>query len=148
MTEPVPATPKRAERPLSPHLFAQGKLHYRPQISWVMSILHRMTGIGLTLLLLVLVGGLTSLASGEAAYQNFLHFMQQPLMLVVLFGLTFAFFYHLCAGIRHLLWDAGYFLSNEGVNSTGKVAIGVSVLTTLGLWVKLIAYGGYCPWMM
>jgi succinate dehydrogenase / fumarate reductase cytochrome b subunit len=132
-----------AERPLSPHLQV-----YRPQISSVMSILHRITGVGLILGMVLVSCWLVCLAMGEEQYQLFLTVMQHPVAQLVLFGLTFAFFYHLCAGIRHLLWDAGYCVSNEGVNSTGKIVIGVSVLTTAGIWAKLIIFGGACPWLM
>ena len=135
--------PKPAERPLSPHLQI-----YRPQISSVMSILHRITGVGLIVGMVLLTCWLVCLALGEETYATFLTVMQHPATQLVLFGLTFAFFYHLCAGVRHLLWDAGYFITNEGVDSTGKIAIGVSVLTTIGLWAKLVIFGGVCPWLM
>lgn len=142
-TSDTAQAPKPVERPLSPHLQI-----YRPQISSVMSILHRITGVGLIVGMVLVTCWLVCLAMGEATYATFQTVMQHPAAQLVLFGLTFAFFYHLCAGVRHLLWDAGYFLSNEGVNSTGKIAIGVSVLTTIGLWVKLVIFGGVCPWLM
>lgn len=144
MTSPADQSVKRpVERPLSPHLQI-----YRPQITSVLSILHRMTGVGLTLLMMLIVAWVVSLAMGEAAYGEFISLMQHPVAQVMLFGLTFAFFYHLCAGIRHLLWDAGYFLSIESVKSTGNIVVGVSVLTTLGIWTKLVVYEGICPWLM
>lgn len=144
MTSPADQSVKRpVERPLSPHLQI-----YRPQITSVLSILHRMTGVGLTLLMMLIVAWVVSLAMGEVVYGEFISLMQHPVAQVMLFGLTFAFFYHLCAGIRHLLWDAGYFLSIESVKSTGNIVVGVSVLTTLGIWTKLVVYEGICPWLM
>src|SRR5438552_3121707 len=90
------------KRPLSPHLQI-----YKIQITSLLSILHRGTG-------LVLYGGaffcawwFLALAQGPHAYEHMQHYLFHPLGLLMLLGVSFSFFYHLCNGIRHLLWDAG-----------------------------------------
>jgi succinate dehydrogenase / fumarate reductase cytochrome b subunit len=125
--------PQLAERPLSPHLQI-----YKPQLTTGMSIMHRMTGIGLTLGLLILVAWLVGLATGPDNYAACMSVIKCPLCQIVLFGLTWAFFYHFCCGVRHLLWDAGFFLNIDGVYSTGRIALGVSTLLTVILWLKIL----------
>ena len=124
-------------RPLSPHLQV-----YRPQISSVMSILHRITGIGLTIGLPILVLWLVCLAGGPDSYTKFLELSHTYVGQVLMFGWTWAFFYHFCCGIRHLFWDAGFFIKIKGLYLTGWLALGVSTLLTAALWLK--AYG-YLP---
>lgn len=143
MSTPTPASPKPtgAERPLSPHLQV-----YKPQITTIMSILHRATGIGLTAGIVVFVGWLVALASGPECYNAFIKGITSPIGQIFLFGWTWAFFYHLCCGIRHLLWDAGAFLTIEGVYSTGRIATAVSALLTILFWLKAYGYE-VCPWM-
>ena len=112
----------------------------------IMSILHRMSGIGLAAGLVVLVVWLVCLASGPTWYDAFIKYITSPIGQVFLFGWTWAFFYHLCCGIRHLLWDAGQFLTIAGVYSTGRIALGISSLLTILIWLKAYGYE-VCPWM-
>ncbi|MFY9288472.1 MAG: succinate dehydrogenase, cytochrome b556 subunit [Alphaproteobacteria bacterium] len=121
----------KTSRPLSPHLQI-----YKPQLTSGMSIFHRMTGVALALGLPVFVLWLLAVAGGPATYTEFTTCFQSVFGQLLLFGWTFSFFYHFCCGIRHLLWDAGYFLSIKGVYSTGRVAFGVSILLTIGIWYK------------
>ena len=123
------------QRPLSPHLQI-----YRPQISSGMSIFHRITGIGLTLGLPVLVFLLFVLAAGQDMYEHFIQFCHNPIVQVLLFGWTWAFFYHFCCGIRHLIWDAGYFISKTGLNIGGLIALAVSTVLTIGTWLHVYGY--------
>ncbi len=121
------------ERPISPHLQI-----YRPQISSVLSILHRITGIALTVGTVVLVWWLLAAAAGPDAYATAQRFIGSFIGQILMFGWTFAFFYHLCNGIRHLFWDAGYGFDLSVMAMTGKIAVGVSAGLTLLSWI--IAY--------
>ncbi len=91
-----------ANRPLSPHLGV-----YRWQVTNTLSILHRLTGVMLAIGALALTLWLVSLAAGPDAYLGFIGLAGSPPGVLLLFGWTFCFFYHLCNGIRHLCWDAG-----------------------------------------
>lgn len=120
----------RGERPLSPHLQI-----YRPQLTSVLSILHRATGVVLTLGTLLLVWWLVAAASGPDAYAAVQWFLGSWLGYLFLFGWTAALFYHLCNGIRHLFWDAGYGFELESVYRSGwAVVIATGVLTVVA-WV-------------
>lgn len=111
-------------RPLSPHLEI-----YRWQIGNSLSILHRITGVGLALGLVALTYWLVSLASGEESYGMAMRLFANPVGWLFLFGWTFAFLYHLLNGVRHLLWDAGYGFERNQRHISGWVA----VLGALGL---------------
>jgi succinate dehydrogenase / fumarate reductase cytochrome b subunit len=117
---------------LSPHLQI-----YKPQITSVLSITHRLTGIVLSFGLIILVAWLTALASGPDAYGELLICAQSIIGQVILAGLTFAFFFHLCCGIRHLLWDAGYFLELKDVYKTGRIVIAATFVLTAIVWLKI-----------
>lgn len=120
-------------RPLSPHLQV-----YRPQLTSVLSIAHRGTGIFLTLGTLLLVYWLLSIASGPEAYANARAFFGSWFGQLVLFAWTFALFYHLCNGIRHLFWDIGFGFELPTVYASGKAVLIVSAVLTLLAW--LLAY--------
>jgi succinate dehydrogenase / fumarate reductase cytochrome b subunit len=89
-------------RPLSPHLQI-----YRWQLTSVMSILHRATGVALSFGALLLVYWFIAVAAGPDAFAAAQRFMGSIVGQALLFGWTVALFYHLCNGIRHLFWDAG-----------------------------------------
>ena len=89
-------------RPLSPHLQI-----YRPQITSVLSILHRITGVVLSAGIVVLVYWLAAAAGGSESYAFALTILGSVAGRVFLFGWTLAFFYHFLNGIRHLVWDTG-----------------------------------------
>lgn len=126
-------SPKTA-RPLSPHLQI-----YKPQLTSGMSIFHRITGVGLAFGLPIFAMWLLTVAGGAEYYKNLMTLFHTWVGQVLLFGWTFCFFYHFCCGIRHLLWDAGYLLGIKAVYSSGRIALGLSVLLTIGIWLK--AYG-------
>jgi succinate dehydrogenase / fumarate reductase cytochrome b subunit len=90
-------------RPLSPHLSV-----YRPMLTMMMSIAHRITGTGLYLGMLLLAWWLIAAASGANAYAKVQWFMGSLIGQLVLFGMTWALLHHLLGGIRHLIWDLGY----------------------------------------
>ena len=116
-------------RPLSPHLSV-----YRWPISMTLSILHRMTGVALTLGLLVFVAWLMAAADGRANYQQFSELAQSPLGRIALVSWSFAFFFHLCNGVRHLFWDAGRGFEIHQAKSSAWMAISASVAMTLLYW--------------
>ena len=116
-------------RPLSPHLQV-----YRWQLTMVLSIVHRATGVMLSAALIPFVGWLLAAAAGPEplAVANAL-FASIP-GLLLLAGITFSFFYHLCNGIRHLVWDAGYWLDMPGVYASGWSVVAASAVLTLLAW--------------
>lgn len=121
------------ERPLSPHLQI-----YKPQISSVLSILHRGTGIGLTLGLFVLALWLIAAAAGEDAYNTFRAAVGHPLGLIASVGLSWAAFYHFCTGIRHMIWDTGARLTIPDLYKTGYFAVSASVVLTALFWAAIL----------
>ena len=122
------------ERPLSPHLQV-----YRPQITTVLSILHRMTGVALAVGALVLAYWLTSAAYGPEAFARAQGLLGSWFGLLLLFGWTFCLFYHLCNGIRHLVWDAGIGLDLPTLRASGWAVVGASSVLTLVLWISAFA---------
>lgn len=126
-----------SQRPLSPHLGI-----YRWQVQMVTSILHRATGVALALGSLLLVGGLLSLASGEQAFEAYRGFLAQPLVKLLLVGWTWAFAYHLCNGVRHLLQDAGFGLAKRDFMRNSWMVISVSLLLTALVWAYVCTTGG------
>jgi succinate dehydrogenase / fumarate reductase cytochrome b subunit len=120
------------ERPLSPHLQV-----YRFAYTMALSILHRATGIALSAGLLLLAWWLVAAAAGEEAYARVASCLGSLPGRLVLLGASFAFFYHLCAGLRHLAWDLGYgFEKSTARRSGAAVVIGAVALTAL-LWALL-----------
>lgn len=120
-------------RPLSPHLQV-----YKPQLTSVMSILHRLTGIALAVGTLLLVYWLAAAAGGPESYAAAQAFIASPIGLILLFAWSLAFFYHLSNGIRHLFWDAGYGFELPTVYKSGwTVLIATAVLTLLSWAIGL-----------
>lgn len=101
-----------------------------------LSILHRMTGVALSLGFVVLVLWLFDAASGPDAYRTFMSVMDSVIGRLLLIGWSFAFFYHLANGARHLLWDAGRGLEKSQANlSSWLVLTGAVALTAVFWWV-------------
>src|SRR5215469_16489251 len=121
-------------RPVSPHLGV-----YRWQITMTMSILHRATGVALAVGSLALVYWLAAAGMGPDAYADAQWFFSTWFGQFLLWGWTFSFFYHLCIGIRHLAWDAGWGFEIKTAYITGyTVWITAALLTAAALWM---AYG-------
>lgn len=118
------------ERPLSPHLSI-----YRWPITMTLSILHRATGVAMSVGLLVLAGWLLGAAQGQAEYDRFTAFMATPVGRLLLVGWSFAFFYHLANGVRHLFWDAGRGFEKHQANASAWFVIAFSVVATALFWV-------------
>ena len=131
-------TGARRARPLSPHLQI-----YKPMLTMMMSIVHRITGAALYFGMLLLAWWLIAAATGPNAYANVEWFMGSLIGQIVLFGYTWALLHHMLGGIRHLIWDTGRgFGPNErewlaAANLIGSIAI------TVILWIiGLLALGG------
>jgi len=118
-------------RPLSPHISI-----YRWPITMVLSILHRATGVALSVGFIVLVAWLFDAASGPEAYAVFQSLMGSLIGKLFLIGWSFAFFFHLCNGARHLLWDTGRGMEMSQANlSSWLILIGAVALTAVFWWV-------------
>ena len=116
-------------RPLSPHLQV-----YRPQMTSVMSILHRAAGVVLTTGTLIMAAWLVSLALGKEAYDVVVMVIGHPLGQFVLFGYSVALIYHALNGVRHLGWDLGFGLTIPQVYKNGQIVLFLTVVMTMGLW--------------
>ncbi|MBO21562.1 MAG: succinate dehydrogenase, cytochrome b556 subunit [Rhodospirillaceae bacterium] len=119
--------------PLSPHLQV-----YRPQLTSVLSILHRITGIALAVGTLVLVWWLIAAAAGPTAFDTVQSFIGSVIGRLLLLGWSFALFYHLCSGIRHLVWDTGRGFELSTAYASGWLVVVATVILTAISWV-----GGY-----
>jgi succinate dehydrogenase / fumarate reductase cytochrome b subunit len=120
----------RRNRPLSPNIQI-----YRPQLTSVLSIANRMTGVALSLCAVVLVVWLVAAATGPTAYAIVQGVLASWIGQVVLFGCTFAFFLHFCGGIRHLVWDTGVGFALASIYASGWAVVGASVALTAAAWV-------------
>jgi succinate dehydrogenase / fumarate reductase cytochrome b subunit len=117
-------------RPLSPHISV-----YRWPITMTLSILHRATGIGMSLGLIFLSVWLMQTAAGPEQYQYFRAAMGSPLGRILLIGWTFAFFLHLGNGIRHFVWDTGRGFEKSQANASAWAALVLAIAFTTGFWV-------------
>jgi len=117
-------------RPLSPNVQI-----YRPQLTSVLSVLNRITGIVLSLGAVALVVWLLAAAAGPKAFSVVQGTIATWAGQIVLFGFTFAFFLHLCGGIRHLVWDTVHGFELRSIYISGWVVVIGSVVLTLAVWV-------------
>jgi succinate dehydrogenase / fumarate reductase, cytochrome b subunit len=117
-------------RPLSPHLQV-----YRWQITTILSILHRMTGIALGVGTLLLTWWLVAAATSAESFATVQGFIGSPIGLLLLFGWTYALFFHMCNGIRHLAWDLGLGFEKPEYHFTGWLAVGASTVLTVLVWI-------------
>ena len=119
------------QRPLSPFMFPTW---YRFQLTSALSILHRLTGIALAVGSILLSWWLVAVASGGELFEVTHAFIRAPVGVVLLLLWSAAFFYHLCNGIRHLAWDAGYGLELRSAYRGGYIVIAVASLLTVLTW--------------
>ena len=112
-------------RPLSPHLTV-----YKPQITSVLSIFHRITGAGLAVSTTLIVFWLASIAMGKSTFISFNNFLNNSVIIIVLVSSLWALWYHFCTGLRHLYWDMGYGYDLKSVAISGWVAVVCSFLLT------------------
>jgi succinate dehydrogenase / fumarate reductase cytochrome b subunit len=118
------------QRPISPHLSI-----YKPMLTMMMSILHRITGASLYLGTALLVWWLIAAASGPNAYAKVQWFMGSWLGLIILFGYTWALIHHMYGGIRHFIWDTGHGYGNTEREWLVRAGLAGSIATTIVLWV-------------
>ena len=118
------------ERPLSPHLQV-----YKIQYTSATSILHRLTGIVLGAGTLLLAAWLIAMSAGPAAFAAVQGFIGSLVGQVILFGFTVALYYHLCNGIRHLAWDAGYGFSLPASERSAYLVVAATIGLTALTWV-------------
>jgi len=128
---------EKSQRPLSPHLQI-----YRPQLTSVLSITHRATGIALVLGTLLLAYWLLAAASGAEAYLSAQQLLGSWPGRILLLGFSFSLFFHLCNGIRHLFWDVGLGFELKTAYASGKAVIAVSVAMTVLAWALAYAMRG------
>ena len=119
-------------RPLSPHLQV-----YRPQLTSVMSIMHRTSGVVLATGSLLVALWLVALAAGTTVFNPVADAIQHPLGQLVVFGYSLALVYHGLNGIRHLMWDLRVGLEIKQVYQSGYLVLGLTVLVTAALWLAV-----------
>jgi succinate dehydrogenase / fumarate reductase cytochrome b subunit len=124
-------------RPLSPHLQV-----YRPQLTSVLSILNRASGVATAVGTLLMVWWLVASAGSAKGYAAMQDFIGSWFGLLLLFGWTVALLYHLAGGLRHLAWDAGYGWDLKQVYSSGYAAVAAALIGTIVIWaIGLTVWG-------
>lgn len=134
---PMATAKQHRERPLSPHLQV-----YRPQITSVLSITHRLTGIGLAVGALFLTYWLSSAGYGPETFERAQAVMGSWFGRLVLFGFTFSLYFHLANGIRHLAWDAGWGFELPTLRLSGWLVVVFSAAATVATFVVGYAMRG------
>ena len=133
MSSPTTTRP----RPLSPNIQI-----YRPQLTSVLSILNRITGVFLSACAVVLVVWLVAAAAGPQAYAALQGAIGSWIGRIALLGATFAFFLHLCGGIRHLVWDTVHGFELRSIYISGWAVVVASAVLTVAAWVAGASMGG------
>src|SRR5882672_8075981 len=123
------------ERPLSPFMFPTW---YRFQITSVLSILHRLTGIALSVGSILLAWWLIAVAAGGQVFAATHAFLGSPIGVLLLFLWSVAFFYHLCNGVRHLVWDSGYGFELRQAHRSGYAVLAATALLTALTWLYVL----------
>lgn len=122
-----------SNRPLSPFMIGP---YYRPQLTSILSITHRMTGVFLCLGVLTLVWACIALASGATAWTQFSECLASPLGLLLVIGSVLSLWFHFFNGIRHLFWDVGSGLGLEASYRSGYlVLLGALIAGAVNLWL-------------
>lgn len=119
----------QVKRPLSPHLTI-----YKPQLTSVMSITHRITGLALVAGSILLVAWLWAAAYSPSVYGQIQAIFASPVGALLLMGWTVAFYYHLCNGIRHLFWDMGKGFDLPNVYRSGVAVIIFALILSAFTW--------------
>jgi succinate dehydrogenase / fumarate reductase cytochrome b subunit len=113
-------------RPLSPHLQV-----YRPMYTMVLSISHRISGVFQSVGMLLLAYWLVAAASGAGAYATAARLFGSPLVKLAIVGWIVAFWFHLFAGLRHLVWDAGYGFEKRTARRSARLVVVLASLASL-----------------
>ncbi|MDB2543697.1 succinate dehydrogenase, cytochrome b556 subunit [Woeseiaceae bacterium] len=117
-------------RPLSPHLTI-----YRWPITMILSIMHRATGVALSIGMLVFIAWIATVAFNESGYNFLLTILKSWLGQLVLFLWSFAFFLHFCNGIRHLYWDTGRGFNKDKVEFSARLVLLSTIFLTSFFWL-------------
>jgi len=118
--------------PLSPHLSI-----YRWPITMTLSILHRVTGVAMSVGLIILCAWLISAAAGAADYERVVSLLSTMIGKLMLIGFSFAFFFHLANGVRHLVWDLGYGFEIHQANASAWFVLLLAGGMTAAYWILL-----------
>ena len=124
------------DRPLSPHLQV-----WRFHITMFVSIMHRVTGVGLYLGALIAAGWALALAGGPVAYDNYMTLLGSPIGKFVLFGMTLSMFFHMGNGIRHIFFDFGEGFQIKTADFSSWLVIGFSIAATVFTWALAFLTG-------
>ena len=122
---------KNNNRPISPHLSI-----YKPQITSILSISHRMSGVFQSLGLLIIVLLLFSLFLGKNSHEFFMLFINSLIGKAFLFFYVLSLCYHLFNGIRHIIWDLGYGFDIKSVNYSGYAVIFLTIILFVFLFLR------------
>ena len=114
------------QRPLSPHLQI-----YSPQLTSVLSILHRLTGLGVTAGLILTCAWLFALSVGPAVYNNFCGWLNQPFVKAIIYLILASIYYHMLNGMRYLVWSLGKGFELSSVYSSGWVVCSLALVLTV-----------------
>jgi succinate dehydrogenase / fumarate reductase, cytochrome b subunit len=134
----VEGSPTVKARPTSPHLQV-----WRWHLTMAASILHRLTGMGLYLGVLILVGWALALAQGREAFDGYgALFAAWPGRLLLML-VTLSAFFHLANGIRHLAWDVGFGFKPKTAGVTAAIALGFAILATAMFWWRMSVFGAF-----
>ena len=126
------ATP---QRPLSPHLGI-----YRWQLTMVLSILHRASGVFLSVGAVLVVVVLACIASGPASYEFIQSWLVNPVGQLFLIAFTVALYLHMANGVRHLIWDMGMGLEKHTANQSGLYVLAFAIVATAVTWVIALEF--------
>jgi len=121
---------KLVSRPLSPHLQV-----WRWPVAMAVSISHRVTGVGLGLGTLLLTWWLVAAATSENAFAWVQWFLATPIGILCLLGWSLSLLLHLCSGIRHLFWDAGFGFEPQDYRRNSWIVFGVAGAAMVLLWI-------------
>ena len=113
-------------RPISPHLQV-----YKLPLTGIISILHRMTGVLLSVGLIFFVYIIYAVAGGSNTYSSMQAFMSLWLLQIIYWGFIYALFFHLCHGVRHLIWDTGKSFDRDTLDRYAMIELGCSLVLTL-----------------
>jgi succinate dehydrogenase / fumarate reductase cytochrome b subunit len=126
-----------AARPLSPHLQI-----YRPMLTMMMSIAHRISGVGNAVGFALLTWWLVAISIGPDAYATVDHFFSSIIGRLLLFLFTWSLIHHMLGGIRHLIWDTGTGLDKTSIEVFAWLTIISSIVFTVLIWVAGYALMG------
>src|ERR1035437_7271853 len=125
------------ERPLSPHLQI-----YKVELPMLLSGLHRITGIALSVGSILLVAWISSAVYSAEAFASMNGFLGGFIGQFVLFGWTFSLFYHSVSGVRHLLWDTGRLPEARHIYTSSMTVLATAIVLTLLAWIPGGGYPG------